>query len=185
MLGIWNLWVLFVLGFGTIRLGMMWAERKRGQPIEDPEAYRTYGRKYQFIGLAWLLVWLVICVFIPMTVGIVSWIGLSFWLLGIATNLAAVHSYAHTRGANTIGVYRYSRNPMYVGASSLLLGLLLMGLPVAGWNMVLLAYFIISMVYLHWTVMLEEKFLTHKYGDSYRDYMGRTARYVAIGRIRF
>jgi len=33
----------------------------------------------------------------------------------VVVNLIAVHSFAHTKGANTVGIYRYSRNPMYVG----------------------------------------------------------------------
>jgi protein-S-isoprenylcysteine O-methyltransferase Ste14 len=180
MLGIWNLWIFFVLGFGSIRLGMVWAERKRGQPIEDPEAYQIYGKRYQAFGLIWLAVLLLICIFTPVNLGILLWIGLMFWFLGVVVNLAAVHSFAHTEGANTTGIYRHSRNPMYVGAFFLLLGLCLMGLSVSVWSFVLLAFFVISIPYLHWTVLLEETFLTHKYGDSFREYMNRTARYVQM-----
>jgi protein-S-isoprenylcysteine O-methyltransferase Ste14 len=178
MLGLWNLWIFFVLGFGIIRLGMMWAERKRGQPIEDPQAYQIYGKRYQVIGLTWLSVSLLICIFIPVKLGVLFWVGLPFWFLGVVVNLAAVHSFTHTKGANTIGIYRYSRNPMYVGAFFLLLGLSLMGLSTSVWSIALLAFCVVSVPYLHWTVLLEETFLMHKYGDSYREYMNRTARYV-------
>jgi protein-S-isoprenylcysteine O-methyltransferase Ste14 len=180
VLGFWNLWVFFVLGFGSIRLGMIWAERKRGQPIEDPEAYQIYGKRYLAIGLIWLSVLLLICMFIPVSSGILFWVGLPFWFLGVVVNLAAVHSFAHTKGANTTGIYQYSRNPMYVGAFFLLLGLCLMGFSTSVWSITLLAFFIVSVPYLHWTVLLEETFLSHKYGDSYRAYMNRTARYVEI-----
>lgn len=180
MLGVWNLWIFVVLGFGTIRVGMIWAERKRGQPIEDPEAYQIFGRKYQVIGLLWLSALLIICLFIPLNSGILLWIGLLLWTLGVAVNLVAVHSFAQTKGANTVGIYRYSRNPMYVGAFLLLIGLCLMGFSLSAWSVVLLAFFFISIPYLHWTVLLEEAFLTRKYGDSFREYMKRTARYVHV-----
>jgi protein-S-isoprenylcysteine O-methyltransferase Ste14 len=180
MLGVWNLWIFFVLGFGTIRLGMIWAERKRGQPIEDPEAYQIYGKKILAIGLVWLLILFLICAFIPLNFGIPFWIGLPFWLLGVLVNLIAVSSFAQTKGANTIGIYRYSRNPMYLGAFFLLLGLFFMGFSGSVWSYVLLAFFAISIPYLHWTIVLEETFLTRKYGDYYREYMNRTARYFKI-----
>jgi protein-S-isoprenylcysteine O-methyltransferase Ste14 len=176
MLGLWNLWIFVILGFGSIRLGMMWAERKRRQPIEDPEAYQIYGKRYLAIGLIWLSALLIICIFIPVNLGILFWIGLPFWFLGVIVNLAAVHSFAHTKGANTIGIYRYSRNPMYVGAFFLLLGLCLMGLSALVWSIALLAFFVVSVAYLHWTVLLEEEFLAKKYGDSYRKYLS-TPRY--------
>jgi protein-S-isoprenylcysteine O-methyltransferase Ste14 len=178
MLGIWNLWIFCVLGFGSIRLGMVWAERKRGQPIEDPEAYRIYGKRYQVIGLIWLSLLLLICIFIPVDSGVLFWIGLPFWFLGVVVNLVAAYSFAHTKGANTTGIYRYSRNPMYVGAFFIVLGLYLMGLSAIVWSIALLAFLVVSLPYLHWTVLLEETFLTHKYGDSFREYMKKTARYV-------
>jgi protein-S-isoprenylcysteine O-methyltransferase Ste14 len=180
MLGVWNLWIFFVLGFGTIRLGMIWAERKRGQPIEDPEAYRIYGKKILIIGLIWLSILLLICVFVPLSFGILFWIGLPIWLLGVLVNLIAVHSFAYKKGVNMTGIYRYSRNPMYLGALFLLLGLYLMGFSGSLWSFVLLAFVAISIPYLHWTTLLEETFLAHKYGDSYREYMSRTARYFKI-----
>jgi protein-S-isoprenylcysteine O-methyltransferase Ste14 len=180
MLGVWNLWIFFVLGFGTIRLGMIWAERKRGQPIEDPEAYQIYGKKILAIGLVWLLTLFLICALIPLNFGILFWIGLPFWLLGVLVNLIAVSSFAQAKGANTIGIYRYSRNPMYLGAFFLLLGLFFMGFSGSVWSFVLLGFFAISIPYLHWTVVLEETFLTRKYGDYYREYMNRTARYFKI-----
>jgi protein-S-isoprenylcysteine O-methyltransferase Ste14 len=159
---------------------MIWAERKRGQPIEDPEAYQIYGKKFLAIGLIWLSTLFLICVFIPLNFGILFWIGLPFWLLGVLVNLIAVRSFAHTKGANTIGIYRYSRNPMYLGAFFLLLGLCLMGFSGSVWSFFLLAFFAISIPYLHWTVLLEESFLTRKYDDSYREYMNRTTRYFKI-----
>jgi protein-S-isoprenylcysteine O-methyltransferase Ste14 len=139
---------------------MVWAERKRGQPIEDPEAYEIYGKKYLVIGLIWLSLLLLICIFIPVVSGVPFWIGLPLWFLGVVVNLVAVYSFAHIKGANTIGIYRYSRNPMYVGAFFIVLGLYLMGLSASAWSIALFAFLVLSVPYLHWTVLLEETFLT-------------------------
>ena len=96
MLGVWNLWIFVVLGFGTIRVGMIWAERKRGQPIEDPEAYQIYGKRYLIIGLFWLSALLLICLFILLNFGTAFLIGLPLWFLGVGVNFLAVFSFAQT-----------------------------------------------------------------------------------------
>lgn len=41
-LGLFNLWILFTLGYGIIWASMALANRKRGKPIEDPEDPELY-----------------------------------------------------------------------------------------------------------------------------------------------
>jgi len=183
MLGIWNIWIFFIPGFGIIQLAAMWANRKRGDPIEDPEAYEAHGKKLHAVSLVWLAALVLICLFTPLNSGAVFWTGLPLWMFGIIVNLVAIHSFAHsTAEVNTTGIYRYSRNPMYVGMFFLLLGISVMGWSTSVWSIALLGFTIVSLPYLHWTVLFEEAFLTRKYGDSYREYMNRTGRYVPLPR---
>ena len=44
-LSLWNLWLFFVPGYGIIWASMIWANRKRGKAIEDPELYQFHGKK--------------------------------------------------------------------------------------------------------------------------------------------
>lgn len=44
-----------------------------------------------------------------------------------------------------------------------------------------LSLFIISIPFYHWAILLEETFLEHKYGDSYREYMNNVLRYIGKG----
>lgn len=44
-----------------------------------------------------------------------------------------------------------------------------------------LPLFVISIPFYHCTVLLEEAFLEHKYGDSYREYMNKVPRYIGKG----
>ncbi len=46
------------------------------------------------------------------------------------------------------------------------------------WSFIFLIYFIITIPYFHWTVLLEEKFLSTKYGDVYKEYLKETPRYL-------
>ncbi|MCK4255840.1 isoprenylcysteine carboxylmethyltransferase family protein [candidate division WOR-3 bacterium] len=184
MLGIWNIWLFFVLGYGIIWASMIWADRKREKPIEDPEFYQMPGgKKCMAIGWIWIIVLLVICLFTSVNFGILFWIGLPFYLFGIVLNLVAMNSFAQFTGElNTTGIYRYSRNPMYVASFFFLLGLCLIGWSTTVWSIVLFIFFVISTPFYHWTVLLEEAFLENKYRETYREYMNKTPRYIGVPR---
>lgn len=184
MIGIWNLWLFFVPGYGIIWASMILADRKRGKPIEDPEFYQiSGGKKCLTIGWIWLIVLLLICLFTSVNFGTLFWIGLSLFIIGIVLNAIAMYSFAlFTGGINTTGIYRYSRNPMYVASFFFLLGLCLMGWFTSVWSIALLIFFIISIPFYHWTVLLEEVFLEHKYGETYREFMNKTRRYIGVPR---
>ena len=93
MIGIWNLWLFFVLGYSIVWASMIWANRKRGKPIEDPEFYQmTGGKKCMAIGWTWLVVLLLICLFTPVNFGILFWIGLPLFIMGIVLNAIAMYS---------------------------------------------------------------------------------------------
>jgi protein-S-isoprenylcysteine O-methyltransferase Ste14 len=71
------------------------------------------------------------------------------------------------------GPYRFTRNPMYVGLTlfEIGLGFLLNN----GWVSAL-ALPALATVHVM-AVLPEERYLTGKFGDSYRDYLGRVRRY--------
>jgi Putative protein-S-isoprenylcysteine methyltransferase len=183
MLGLWNLWLFFVVGYGIIWASMIWANRKRGKSIEDPELYKFHGKKVVVIGWTWLIAVFSISLFTPANFGTLFWIGLPFFVMGIVLNAISMHSFAQfTGGVNTTGIYRHSRHPMYVGGLFFLMGLCLMGWSASAWSIAFLALFIISIPYYHWNALLEEAFLEHKYGDSYREYMNKTPRYFLFSK---
>ena len=72
------------------------------------------------------------------------------------------------------GVYRYSRNPMYLG----------MLLVLAGWGVFLddwlgLAPLLLFVLYLtRFQIMPEERALTNLFGAEYQDYMRRVRRWI-------
>ena len=74
----------------------------------------------------------------------------------------------------TSGPYRFSRNPMYVGMTGLLVGLAL--ITRIGWLLILLVPVLGVM---HWGVVRrEERYLEQKFGDLYRQYRCRVRRYI-------
>lgn len=71
------------------------------------------------------------------------------------------------------GVFKLSRNPIFLGMIATLLGLFLV-IPSAGTFMTLL----IGMILIGVQVRLEEEYLTRAYGDEYLEYRGTVRRWI-------
>lgn len=76
----------------------------------------------------------------------------------------------------TTGIYRWSRNPQFVGWFLMLLGISLAGR--SGFAFVLTGVFVI-VIYLY-TILLAEPYLESLYGEEYRLFKLRTARWIGI-----
>jgi protein-S-isoprenylcysteine O-methyltransferase Ste14 len=74
----------------------------------------------------------------------------------------------------TSGPYRFTRNPMYLGISLVYLGLAL--LCDAPWALLLLAAVVVALDVA--VIRPEERFLTARFGDAYRDYAQRVRRWL-------
>jgi protein-S-isoprenylcysteine O-methyltransferase Ste14 len=74
----------------------------------------------------------------------------------------------------TGGLYRISRNPMYVGLTLLYLA----GACWANslWSFLLLP--IVLLVMLYGVIIREERYLERRFGDPYREYLGRVRRWL-------
>ena len=72
------------------------------------------------------------------------------------------------------GPYRFTRNPMYVGIT-----LLLIGIGLAFNNLWISALALPALMIIHViAVVPEEAYLSEKFGDSYRAYLTRVRRYL-------
>jgi len=73
----------------------------------------------------------------------------------------------------TKGIYKYSRNPAFLGFDLLYIGTFL-AVP----NVIMLAAAIIAICLLHLQILEEEKFLPSFFGDDYKRYKQNTPRYL-------
>lgn len=80
----------------------------------------------------------------------------------------------NTRALVTTGLYRFSRNPMYVGQLLVLLGWVVwMG------NVLNLALVVAYLAYVtYFQIIPEEEVLGEKFGDEYAAYRGRVRRWL-------
>lgn len=73
----------------------------------------------------------------------------------------------------TTGIYRYSRNPAFLGFDFMYVGLLLMY-----FNLSMFVVSSFAIIMLHLQILQEERYLTENYGDSYREYRKHVFHYL-------
>jgi protein-S-isoprenylcysteine O-methyltransferase Ste14 len=110
--------------------------------------------------------------------------GLVVAALGLAVTLSGARLFARV-GTNirtfnepgvlvTDGLFRWSRNPMYLGFVLLLLGTAM----VLGTATPFLAPLLFAVVADRWYIAFEERALQHKFGADYAAYSSRTRRWI-------
>jgi protein-S-isoprenylcysteine O-methyltransferase Ste14 len=109
-------------------------------------------------------------------------VSLGLWILGFALLFAGrsflgdsfrIGSPKERTGLKQTGLYRFSRNPMYLGVYTTL------GAVVVGTlNPILLAAAVYAIAVHHKIVLAEEAQLRRTLGEEYRYYCGRVRRYV-------
>lgn len=113
------------------------------------------------------------------------WIGLMVAALGVAVFLAAMITMRDSWRAGipetdktalvTGGIYRFSRNPAFLGFDLMYIGLLL-----AYFNWVHLLFVVFAVIVLHLQILQEEAFLAKTFGRTYSVYKNRTGRYFVM-----
>lgn len=73
----------------------------------------------------------------------------------------------------TTGIYRYSRNPAFLGFDFMYVGVLLMY-----GNLLTLGFSAFAMIMLHLQILQEEQYLAHTFGEPYREYCRHVFRYL-------
>lgn len=71
------------------------------------------------------------------------------------------------------GIYRFSRNPAFLGFDLMYVGVLLLYGNLLTWGFSLFA-----MIMLHLQILQEERFLTSTFGEPYQEYCRRVFRYL-------
>lgn len=121
---------------------------------------------------------IVYSIFLPIKLSSVwFYVGLFIYLVGIVIGTMAMYDFYTTAVDKLVikGVYRISRNPMYLGIFLIYIGT---GIACISWFFILLTIiFIISSDFL---VIIEERFCLSRYGEGYRKYLKRTPRWIGL-----
>ncbi len=107
-----------------------------------------------------------------------SWLfaaGAAVYISGLFFCAVSMINYSapSTSGLNSGGLYRYSRNPMYVSYFLCFSGCVLLtkSFPLGG-------IVLIFMISTHWIILSEERWCLEKFGESYEQYMKKVRRYL-------
>ena len=125
---------------------------------------------------------LIYSIFLPLKLGTLWFFaGLPIYLLGLVMVLMSSISFSTAPLGEPIskGVYAISRHPMYFG---FFLGLVGIGIACASWVFLLCA--LVWIVSWNFGVIEEERILLENYGDTYREYMNRTSRWIGFSRTK-
>ena len=106
---------------------------------------------------------------------VLFYMGVAIYLLGLTLCAISMRDFArpHANGMNTKGLYRYSRNPMYIAYFICFLGIALLTQS--------LTFFVILLIFQlsgHWIILAEEIWCLERFGKAYRDYQNRVRRYI-------
>lgn len=107
----------------------------------------------------------------------INWfyIGLVIFGFGVLLCLVSVINFAKPaeNDMNLRGLYRISRNPMYVAYFIYFLGCV-----VLTQSLLLFAILIVFQISAHWIILSEERWCIKKFGDEYKNYMDKIRRYI-------
>jgi len=119
--------------------------------------------------------------------GVFAWLALPLWLIGAAILLWSFWNFL-IQGRGTpapidpprelvaVGFYRYTRNPMYVGVLSVILGHFLW---FGFWSLLIYAA-VVFLAFNTFVAYYEEPTLRRNFGAAYEDYCRRVPRWFSI-----
>jgi protein-S-isoprenylcysteine O-methyltransferase Ste14 len=175
-LGLWNAWVFMVPSLLLMLLSFYLFTEKRA-PAPRMRLSKTTLSICLFSKVMYFAA-VIYSVFIPLQFGTIWFsVGLPVTLMGLVGSIIVLVNWARTPVGEpvTSGLYRYSRQPMYVTEVLLLLGVSIIS---ASWGFLFFPI-IIGAGAVHFIAMEEAQCLGH-YGVAYRDYMTRTPRWIGL-----
>jgi protein-S-isoprenylcysteine O-methyltransferase Ste14 len=176
-LGLWNAWILLVPSVLTFPIFFHLAKVKGVQRPSDVDfskpkiVFCVFSKLIYFIALVYSF-------FLPLKLGTtLFYVGLPIAIVGLVTSWIVLLNWAQTKAGKPVtrGLYRFSRHPMYVAHS-----LLLLGVSIASVSWIFLLITIINVLGAVVFIESEEQGCFEHYGDAYREYVKRTPRWVGM-----
>jgi steroid 5-alpha reductase family enzyme len=179
-IGLWNAWIFMLLEVLTFPLFTRIATG-RAPEVEGKSQVSAMSRIARITLYSSKIIYIpafIYSIFLPLKLGTVwFYVGLPITLIGFIAGVIVILNWAASPLGEpvTIGLYRYSRHPMYVTAFVFFLGV---SIATASWVFLLFTILLIAASF--YFAPIEEQSCLEKYGDAYREYMNRTPRYIGI-----
>jgi protein-S-isoprenylcysteine O-methyltransferase Ste14 len=181
-IGVWNAWILWILMFLSMIVPNFFMSKEakerakratRFTPLSGIKKVLAYSTHAIIMPAA-----IIYSIFLPLKIGAVwLYIGLPIFTLSLVMTIMINVSFA-TGSVDkpvTRGFYRISRHPIYLSAALMYIGI---GIACASWVLMLCS--VLWIVIFGIVIPSEERFLIDQYGDTYREYMNRTPRWIGL-----
>jgi protein-S-isoprenylcysteine O-methyltransferase Ste14 len=185
-IGVWNAWIFYVFYVLSIIVPDLLMSKEAKKRTKRATASVPLSKTNKILALSThaviMPITFVYSIFLPLKLG-TAWlyVGLLVYALSLLISLATSMNFAATPIGEPVtkGVYRISRHPIYLSGFLLYTSI---GLACASWVFLLFAFLWIAI----WSIVVpaEERFLLEMYGDSYREYMNKTPRWIGMSKSR-
>ncbi|MBS7009626.1 MAG: isoprenylcysteine carboxylmethyltransferase family protein [Anaerostipes sp.] len=169
---------LLLIPFLLIRFGFLSVLNKSAvkRAAYFPPVYGKEVAAYWIYQISNAVIFLYLCFLTVKTEA--SWrfcISLLIYLSGLVLCAVSILDFSapSEEGLNHNGVYRFSRNPMYVSYFICFTGCALLTR-----SLILYGFVFLFQVTSHWIILSEERWCIEKFGDAYRQYMKKVRRYI-------
>lgn len=160
-----------------IRYGMLFVLNRRAMERVAffPPMVGFEKTAYGLYQLATALIFVYACFLHVQTNSLWFFSGMAVYIAGILIfALSTVHfAYPSGSGVNCKGLYRLSRNPMYIGYFVYFLGCVLLTQ-----SILLLLLVLVFQLSCHWIILSEERWCQKELGEAYTQYMKKVRRYL-------
>jgi protein-S-isoprenylcysteine O-methyltransferase Ste14 len=140
-----------------------------------------YSKTERLLSNLGMVVWVILfvyAIFLPLPLG-TPWLyaGIALFIAGlIIVEIAAIPwAKAAINEPITKGIYRYSRHPIYIGVF-----VQYIGIGIASASGLFLLLIVTQIALSAYVAAAEERFCCENYGDTYREYMNNTPRWVGL-----
>jgi protein-S-isoprenylcysteine O-methyltransferase Ste14 len=181
-IGIWNAWILCVLLFLSMIIPDFFMSQEGKERSKRATTFAPFTGTRKVLAYSTHMVIMpaavIYSIFLPLKIG-AAWlyVGLVIFALSLFMTVMISFNFASTPTNRPVtkGIYRISRNPIYLSAALAYLGI---GIACASWVLLLCA--VLWVVFFHIVIPEEEGLLIKQYGDAYRKYMKKTPMWLGI-----
>jgi protein-S-isoprenylcysteine O-methyltransferase Ste14 len=180
-IGVLNLWIFLVAWLFFHNVPLTWPifrydiKAMYKKAVASPP-YNKTEKVISNLGMALWIILFIYSIFLPLPLGTpLLYAGIALFVVGFIIVEIAMIPWMKTAIDEpvTTGLYRYSKHPTYIGVFVQHIGI---GIASASGLFLLLTVIQIALSML--TAPAEEQFCCEKYGDTYREYMNRTPRWL-------
>ena len=180
-LGIFNAYILFLIYFICSMLPFIFKRTNKTKEI-NPRSVSgdDFAKVLSSLSFIVFILAIIVSLFLPLIFNsIFFYIGLIIWVIGLITTISVFISWTNTEEGKpvTTGVYKYSRNPMYISFALIFIGI---SLATISWVFLLIG--IVNVIIAIVFVDFEEKSCLEKFGDKYKIYMQNTPRWIGFSK---